>query len=52
MIEREEAAKLADIILTASGSGLRHYTPQSRERIIEAAREYLDNFLDKLARVG
>jgi ubiquitin len=35
--ERELAEKLADSILKAAGSGFQHYTPHSKERIIEAA---------------
>jgi hypothetical protein len=31
------AATLADMILRAAGSGLRHYTPRSRAEIIRAA---------------
>lgn len=31
------AEKLAETILNAAGSSLRHYTPESRKRIIEAA---------------
>ena len=34
--------QLAEVILRAAGSGLRHYTPQSRERIIEAARQAIE----------
>ena len=30
---------LAEAILTAAGSSLRHYTPQARAEIIEAARK-------------
>lgn len=31
------AEKLAEMILKAAGSGLRHYTPASRAEIIKAA---------------
>lgn len=31
------AEQLAEMILTAAGSGLRHYTPESKARIIAAA---------------
>jgi hypothetical protein len=30
---------LCDAILRAAGSGLKHYTPYTRAKIIEAARE-------------
>jgi hypothetical protein len=52
MISREDAEKVANAVLWAAGSGFRHYTPQSKERIIKVTQEALDEFLSKIARVG
>lgn len=38
--------QLADAILTAAGSSLRHYTPQSREAIIRAASQFFRRRLE------
>ena len=40
---------IADRILTAAGSGLRHYTPQSRAEIEAAAAEALRDYRRALA---
>lgn len=37
-----EATGLAEEILVAAGSGLRHYTQYSRERILIAAQKAID----------
>ena len=37
--ERIEAIELADKILQAAGSGLRHYMPSSKERIVDEAEK-------------
>lgn len=37
-----EAEQLADAILRAAGSGLRHYTPRNRAEIIAAAQAQID----------
>ena len=37
------AEQLAEAILSAAGSGLRHYTPNSRLRIIDAAARWIDD---------
>lgn len=50
--EREDAIKVANSVLEASGSGFKHYTHQSKERIVEATRAALDAFLSKIARHG
>ena len=34
--------KLAEAILRAAGSGLRHYTPRSREEIVAAAEKAIE----------
>ena len=36
------AEALAEAILHAAGSGLRHYTPRNREAIISAAQAQID----------
>ena len=38
MTPTAEAELLADKILRAAGSGLRHYTPESRDRIISVTQ--------------
>ena len=38
MEHKPETIALADAILVAAGSGLRHYTPHSRERILNTAQ--------------
>ena len=35
------AEQLAEAILSAAGSGLRHYTATSRQRIIDAAERWI-----------
>ena len=35
----EAAEQLAEMILRAAGSGLRHYTPQSKAEILKAAEK-------------
>lgn len=52
MIDRDDAVKVADAILEAYGSGLRHLRHETRERVIAASREALDEFLSKIARQG
>lgn len=39
------AEALADMILRAAGSGLRHYTPQSKAEIIKAAEAAINAIL-------
>lgn len=38
-----KAAALAEKILNAAGSGLRHYTEESRREILKAAQEAIKN---------
>ena len=40
---KELEQKCAEAILTAAGSGLRQYTPQSQDRILKAAKEFLES---------
>lgn len=37
------AEQLAEAILSAAGSGLRHYTATSRQRIIDAAERWIED---------
>lgn len=39
---RNDAVELADKILTAAGSGFRHYVPSSKERIVAVAAQEID----------
>lgn len=42
---RAELEALADAILRAAGSGLKHYTEYSRKRIVEAAEQEIARVL-------
>lgn len=44
---RKDAAELAERILTAAGSGLRHYQTASRERILYEAAQIIDTLKPK-----
>lgn len=48
---RPYAKTLAEAILNAAGSALRHYTPESQKRIIEAADKELDALKTQFSQV-
>lgn len=47
--ERIEAIDLANKILIASGSGFKNYTPDSKERIVDAAETAIRDLLVRRA---